>query len=318
MSIIVTGNTISGVVPATPSKSVMQRYIAAALLAEGESVIHNPSFSDDTEASLRMASALGARVAREGGSIRILGGISNEDSILNGGESGLGIRLFTSLAALSSGNILITGSGSSLRRPMRQIVSPLRSLGAKVRHNKGFLPLEIRGPVKGGMVTVDGSLSSQFLTGIMMALPKCIDDSEVRVKNLNSKPYIDLTIEVMESCGVRVINNNYRSFDIKGNQVYNPFEINVEGDWSGAAAILVMGAIAGESVVSGLKDSSCQADKAIMEALKLAGARITISDDQIKCSHDTLQGFNFDITDCPDLAPSLAILGPGCTWGDSS
>jgi 3-phosphoshikimate 1-carboxyvinyltransferase len=189
---------------------------------------------------------------------------------------------------------------------------PLAALGVKVTSNNGFLPLRIRGPLKGGDVTADGSVSSQFITGLLMALPVAPENSRIFVKNLVSRPYIDLTISILNEFGISIKNDDYKMFSVEGGQKFKPGKFRCEGDWSGAAFLLVMGAIGGRVEVNGLITASTQADKAILEALKLAGARLTTGTNCVIVEGGDLTGFDFDISNCPDLAPPLTVLALAC------
>jgi 3-phosphoshikimate 1-carboxyvinyltransferase len=304
---------VSGSVKAPPSKSMTQRAIAAALLADGESVVMSPSFCDDSIAAMGIAKGLGAKVEISGNNIRITGTKGLKENELNCGESGLAIRMFSPVAALYKEEIIITGSGSLKNRPMSMIGEALKQLGVEFTSKGGFLPLTIKGPLKGGYCEIDGSVSSQLLTGLLMALPVTDEDSEIRVNNLKSKPYIDLTLGILNDFGIKVRNDNYESFLIPGSQKYLPGKYNVEGDWSGGAFLLVAGAVNGDLRVSGLKPDSHQSDRAILVALKDAGANIKISENLIEISRSQLKAFEFDATESPDLFPPLVALASFCT-----
>jgi 3-phosphoshikimate 1-carboxyvinyltransferase len=189
---------------------------------------------------------------------------------------------------------------------------PLAELGATVVSNKGYLPIDIRGPLKGGEVTADGSVSSQFITGLLMALPVTGEDSRIYVENLVSKPYIDLTLSILHEFGIEIMNDNYSIFSMKGGQKYVPGIFTAEGDWSGGAFLLVMGAIGGEVEITGLKKESTQADKAVVNALKRAGAEVRLNENNIIVGRRELKGFEFDVSECPDLAPPLTVLAMAC------
>ncbi|MCK4464818.1 MAG: 3-phosphoshikimate 1-carboxyvinyltransferase, partial [Bacteroidales bacterium] len=256
---------VEGEVRAPASKSIMLRAVVAGLLSDGTIRLKYPSYCDDSLAALRIAEQLGATVTRKKTWVFIKGGFKPRGEVLNCGESGLGIRMFSSVAALHHSELILTGVGSLEKRPLFMLEEPLRDLGVKCETNKGFIPVRVNGPLQGGKTTVDGSISSQFLTGLLMALPVAKQDSEVKVLNLKSKPYIDLTIKVLFDFGIVVNHRNYEVFKIQGNQKYIAGEYEIEGDWSGAAFILVAGALAGSVKVSGLKPDSKPADKAILE-----------------------------------------------------
>ena len=324
---------ISGDIVAPASKSSMQRGCALALLAKGEVILINPGKSNDDKAALGIIEKLGATISTNSdGSIKIeskefksskvpaLGGGGG----FNCGESGLGIRMFTPIAALSSEEITITGTGSLLKRPMHFFDEIFPKLGILIQSNNGYLPIKIKGPLQPADITIDGSLSSQFLTGLLIAFVKAATKQvTISVNNLKSKPYIDLTLQIMKQFGYEVENDNYERFVIKpsfdfAQDLHTSTSLRtytVEGDWSGAAFLLVSGAVAGGITVKGLDVFSTQADKAILKALMDCGANISIETQQIMVSCPEVSGlqpFHFDATDCPDLFPPLVALAAYC------
>jgi 3-phosphoshikimate 1-carboxyvinyltransferase len=307
-------SVIKGTVTAPASKSMMQRAIAAALLAEEPVRISNLTYSNDSRAALSVIQRLGAAVEDKGRFIEVSGGKNATGDVLNCGESGLGIRMFTPIASLWPGTLTLTGEGSLLGRPVTMAVDPLRRLGVKVSTTNGCPPLTVTGPLKGGEAAVDGSVSSQFLTGLLMALPKAPGDSHLTVKNLKSTPYIDMTLSLLKRFGVEVSHSRYRDFQIKGNQHYRLNEdlYSVEGDWSGAAFLLVAGAVGGSVTVTGLDTASPQADRAIIDALRAAGASVTLGENTVSVKKRELAAFEFDATHCPDLFPPLVALACSC------
>lgn len=192
------------------------------------------------------------------------------------------------------------------------IEEALSQLGVKCETSAGFLPLTIRGPLKGGIITIDGSVSSQLLTGLLMALPIATNDTEINVANLKSKPYIDLTLQILKDFGITVDNSDYKIFRIPGKQKFKAREYTIEGDWSGASFLLVAGAINGNITLEGLNISSRQSDMAIMEALKKAGAKLIIEKGSITVSKSELKAFETDATESPDLFPPLVALAAYC------
>jgi 3-phosphoshikimate 1-carboxyvinyltransferase len=320
MQVKIIPSSINGSVMAAASKSAMQRACALALLHEGETLIHNPGQSNDDKAALSIIENLGAkREHLPDGSIKISGGKSSNENrakqAINCGESGLSIRMFAPIAALNKGQVTITGSGSLLTRPMDFFDSIFPQLGIDIKSNDGKLPLVIHGPLQPQNITVDGSLSSQFLTGLLIAFAKSVKEPVIiTVTDLKSKPYIDLTLQMMEHFGYKIINNNYESFRVTPINQPTDQLINytVEGDWSGAAFLLVAGAIAGKITVKGLDIYSAQADKAILQALMMSKAIISITAEEIEIGPASLQPFQFDATDCPDLFPPLVALASYC------
>ena len=316
---------ISGNVHAPASKSSMQRACAAALLNDGETVISNPGKCNDDLAALDVIQKLGATVTLlNNNRLLIKSGNFTSSSLstcgegwgeVNCGESGLGLRMFAPIAALSSQQIILNGSGSLLQRPMNFFDEIFPLLKIDIHSNNGMLPIKIKGPLQPVNITIDGSLSSQFLTGLIMAFAKaCTKPVSIKVKDLKSKPYIDLTLQVMKHFGWNVENKNFEEFIFSpsSGQKLQTTNYTVEGDWSGGAFLLVAGAIAGKIEVEGLDVDSAQADKAIIDALKLAGATLIIKNKKITVNAVQLTGFKFDATDCPDLFPPLVALAAYC------
>ena len=291
----------------------MLRLAAAALLAgPSESRILNPSDCDDARAGLDVIQALGADVVSGAGEIVVRGGLSPRGRRLDCGESGLCLRLFSAVAALRPEELVLTGRGSLLKRPAGMIERALSDLGAVCRTRRGFPPVAVRGPVRGGRIAVDGSVSSQLLTGLLMALPLAAADSELTVNGLRSRPYVDLTLGVLAGLGIRVGNDGYERFMVPGGQRYRPGTYAVEGDWSAAASLFVAAAVAGRLEVGGLDVRSRQADKRILEVLEEAGAAVRVSPGSVTVERKGLRAFVFDAGDCPDLAPPLAALACHC------
>ncbi|MFI5185893.1 MAG: 3-phosphoshikimate 1-carboxyvinyltransferase [Chitinophagales bacterium] len=333
-------STISGNMQAPASKSSMQRACAAALLAKGTSIIHNPGHSNDDRAAIEIIKTLGAEITINNeemivNSRRIypteIKGIHPAEKEVNCGESGLSIRMFTPIVALAGEEIVINGSGSLLNRPMDFFDEILPQLGVRVLSNNGKLPIKIKGPLQPKSIEIDGSLSSQFLTGLLMAYSTATspnpskggasDDSEnsvvsIKVRNLTSKPYIDLTLDVMRRFGLKLPENkNYEEFIFSQETHHSPLithNYTVEGDWSGGAFLLVAGAIAGPITIRGLDMMSTQADKEIIKALSNAHVSFAIEAKGIKVRPSEVKAFEFNATDCPDLFPPLVALAAYC------
>ena len=296
----------------------MQRACAAALVAKGISIIKNPGNSNDDKAAMDIIQKLGAKLEIENGNLKVESkGVQPLSSEINCGESGLSIRMFTPLVALSNEEITINGSGSLTTRPMDFFDEILPQLGIKIQSNGGKLPLKVQGPVIPATIEIDGSLSSQFLTGLLMAYAAGnATDVSIKVNNLKSKPYIDLTLDVMKQFGLKVPENkNYEEFYFNKNTHSSQLKTHhytVEGDWSGAAFLLVAGAVAGNIVVKGLDVFSTQADKAVLQALMDCGCKLSIQTEQIEIGKAPLKPFHFNATECPDLFPPLVALAANC------
>jgi 3-phosphoshikimate 1-carboxyvinyltransferase len=314
---VVKPSSLKGAIHANASKSSMQRACAAALLSGTEVLLRNPGNSNDDLAALDIIKRLGAEIQEnELGVIIRSKGVHPADQSIHCGESGLSIRMFTPIAALSEKEITVTGSGSLITRPMEFFDEVLPLLHVKTTSNNGKLPLHIQGPLIPSTIEIDGSLSSQFLTGLLMAYAAAgANNVSIKVKDLKSKPYIDLTLNVMKQFGLQVPENkSYQEFYFHGNQppIKNKIDYTVEGDWSGASFLLVAGAIAGPVTVAGLDPFSTQADKAILQALMDAGAVMSVEPSQIIVGPGQMKPFHFNATECPDLFPPVVALASFC------
>ncbi|MFZ5982958.1 MAG: 3-phosphoshikimate 1-carboxyvinyltransferase [Acidobacteriota bacterium] len=310
---IVEASRVKGRVAAPPSKSHTVRAVLLAGLAEGRSVLVRPSRCEDALAALDLARTLGARVEEQGEEMALTGGPSSAGGVFECGESGFCLRAGTALAALFDSECTVTGRGSLMSRPVGPVETPLRALGARCETAGGLPPVSVRGPLRGGVAEVDGSHGSQFLSGLLMALPLCPGDSRVRVEGLRSGPYVRMTLACIEAFGGRVEHEaDLSRFRIRGGQRYRATRVEVEGDWSGASFLLVAGAVAGEAEVTGLDPGSLQPDRAVLSALSDAGAEITWGSEALRVRRGDLRAFDFDLTDCPDLFPPLAVLACAC------
>lgn len=316
-------STISGSVKGPSSKSCTQRALAAALIKTGTSVIRNAGFSNDEKAARSIIKSLGATIDETDGEMRVEADVNifnaardAQAKTINCGESGLSMRMFAPIAALFHHPVIMQGEGSILTRPMDFIDQYLPELGVSVKTNEGRVPIAITGPLKPHEISVDGSFSSQFLTGMLFAFCKAATEPvTIHAKNLTSRPYIDLTMEVLASFGFHIENENYEAFHIQPGNRFAEREVvyEVEGDWSNAAFLLVAGAIGGEVTVSGMDMNSRQGDKRILEALLETGAAFRIKETGLHIQKpEVLKAFTFDATHCPDLFPPLTALAAHC------
>lgn len=313
---------IGGLITIPASKSAMQRALAAALIRKGQTTLYNPGRSADDLAALRCIQTLGASVDQLTDRWLIRSeGIKPTGSLLDCGESGLSIRMFTPLAALSSDALRITGSGSLKNRPMQFFKDVLPALGVEVSLNNGQLPIELKGPLCPQDILIDGALSSQFLTGLLMAYAAAnAKQVVIEVNDLKSRPYIDLTLDTLKRFGLPVpINEGYRFFSFRDSISGNAptqLEYRVEGDWSGASFWFVAAAIAGSIELSGLVADSVQADRSIEQVTKYNRLSATNGEYTFQLLEGVPDRFVFDATDCPDLFPPLVALASYCS-GDS-
>lgn len=309
---------VHGSIRSPRSKSDMQRACAAALLHHGRTTILDPGRSNDDLAALDVIAKLGAEVQDLGDKIIITSnGVGPSENEINCGESGLGIRMFTPIAALSNKQLSIVGKGSLVNRPMDFFDEIFPQLDITITTNHGKLPLQVKGPLAPKNIEVDGSLSSQFLTGLLMAYAASnAKDVTITVRDLKSKPYIDLTLRVLKDFGMKVpIVQNHETYYFSAHETsakQGEFTYAIEGDWSGAAFLFVAGAISHQIVIEGMRSDSVQADMKILEAIKDAGAGLQLDGNNYTVTPAALKAFEFDATECPDLFPPLVALATYC------
>jgi len=303
----------SGEIRVNSSKSHVQRLLALSLLSKGKTILNGYQSCEDNEACLSVIRQLGAEVTgNETLTIQPPTRKKKESINLSVNESGLCLRMFAFISTLFGEKITLSGSGSLLNRPLIFLENDLKNSGLNIK-NSNF-PLEFSGEINGGSIHLDGSESSQMLTGLLIASPLLPADTTIFVSNLTSKPYIDFTIQLMQEFGVSIVNDGYKTFTVKGNQHYIGGEIEIEGDWSGAANHVIGAAISGEIKLSGLKVDSKQADKICLDIVKLFGATITWKEGDLIIEKARYpKPFNVDLTDNPDLFPILAILACATT-----
>ena len=292
---------------ANPSKSYLQRAIICAVLAKENTDLLVEMPSEDVAAALRLLPALGASFQNG-----IVTPTSSENRqvelILNVVESGLLLRLMSTIGLGFAKRLILQGEGTLLQRSIVSLVDQLRAIGLQVESNNGFLPVVIEGEITNTSLSVNASDSSQFLSGLLISLSQRPFDSVVNVSALSSEPYIDLTLDVLKDFGVSVRHEDYNTFYVNGNQLMSSQKNSIEGDWSGAANHLVGAAISGEITMKGLSIISTQADKSILDALSDFGAMVEVHEHEIKVQQNEKRPFVFNATHCPDLFPPLAIL----------
>lgn len=279
---------LNGSVVLPPSKSVAHRALICSFLAGGGSV-------EPIIASNDMKATTG-----------ILNSLKNDEAVLNSIESGSTLRFMIPVAAALGREVTFTGEGSLLSRTIGEYQELLPKHGVKIECN-GFLPAKLSGKLKNGNYEVNGDVSSQYITGLLMALASLEGDSAVVLKTpLQSKPYVDMTVKVLDDYGVKIKETDF-GYLIKGGQTFKKMDYIVEGDWSHSAFFLSAGAVGGTVTVKGLDMHSTQGDKAIIDVLKSFGADIEISDDGIICRKSELKGTEVDAENIPDLVPMIAV-----------
>ncbi len=290
MGIVKIENSIlNGTVTAPPSKSAAHRALICSFLA-GDGSVFPIINSKDMQATTGVIDAL-----------------KRGDSTLNCIESGSTLRFMIPVAASLGKNVTFTGEGRLPERPVGEYLEILPKHNVKVESN-GFLPLSISGKLTNGTYEAAGDVSSQYITGLLLALANVDGDSAVILTTkLQSKPYVDMTVKVMADYGVDVKETEF-GYLIHGNQQFKKLDYTVEGDWSQAAFFLVAGAIGGNITVNGLDMNSTQGDKEIVNVIRNFGGNITVDDNEIRCFGGELKGTEIDASDIPDLVPIIAVL----------
>jgi len=304
----VISGALRGVVNAPPSKSMAHRAILAAALSAGISRIKNIELSEDILSTLGAVRALGAQ-AELGKDVLTVRGARHfaEMPRIDCGESGTTLRLILPLLAVLGGGTA-AGRGRLPVRPIEEYVKIFKRQGIPYERDTAGLPLTIKGKLKSGVFLLSGAISSQFISGLLFALPLLNGDSEIIIEDrLESGGYVDMTIETLALSGIEVKEEEkYRRYAVKGGQTYRSFDCMVEGDWSNAAFFLLAGAAAGDVVVTGLKMDTRQKDKAFLGLLKEMGADIQIDGDRVRVVKSSLYGIRADVSQTPDIAPALA------------
>ncbi len=309
---------VAGEVHLPGSKSISNRVLLLAALAEGTTFITNLLDSDDVNHMLNALTALGVSyklsACRTKCEVHGLGGLFNHPHAITMflGNAGTAMRPLTAALAASKVDVTLTGEPRMYERPIGHLVDALRQLNADISYldNDGFPPLRIHGkPLSGANVKIDGSISSQFLTAVLMVAPLLDGYSEIDIiGDLVSKPYIDITLALMQRFGVSVTNHDYKKFSIAGNQRYkSPGHWLVEGDASSASYFLAAAAIKGGSIkVTGIGKHAVQGDIHFADALEAMGAEVEWADDYIAVTRNQLNGIDRDYNAIPDAAMTIA------------
>lgn len=291
-SVVIKNSVLNGVVQLPPSKSVAHRALICAALSKYNCKIGPLGNSDDVRATISVLKELRS---------------NKEFFNLNCNESGSTLRFLIPVAAALGKHAVFNGNGRLPQRPIDDYVRLLTQHGVRCK-SQGGLPLEIEGKLQNGIFEIAGDVSSQYVTGLLLALPLCDGDSKiVLTSKLQSLPYVELTIKVMSDFGVLVEKTDFGYF-VKGNQEYKCERYFIESDWSQAAFFGAAGAIGGNVAVKGLNIESIQGDKRIVDVLKQFGANVKFENDCLYCSRNELKGITVDASDIPDMVPSIAVI----------
>lgn len=297
-----------GTVNVPPSKSDVHRAIICAAMANGVSRISPVALSNDIKATIGCIKALGADAVLENNVLTVDGTnmYKNKTALLDCGESGSTLRFFIPIAAVGNINAIFVGKGKLPQRPIGIFTEALPKAGT-VCKTEGGLPLEIKGQLKSGIFEIPGNVSSQFITGLLLALPILEGDSEIVLTSpLESVGYIAMTIRTMKQFGVN-IQATEKGWHIKGGQSYKTCDYTTDGDWSQAAFFMVLGAVSGKVTVKGVAKDSTQGDKKCAEILARFGAKVTQLDNEVTVEKGELKAITIDASQIPDLVPVLSV-----------
>ncbi|WP_041138984.1 3-phosphoshikimate 1-carboxyvinyltransferase [Beduini massiliensis] len=301
---------LNGTVAIPPSKSMAHRAIICAALAKGKSRIDHIEYSQDILATMEAMKALGAHIEAYEDYLLIDGtstGTSRQCEI-DCKESGSTLRFMVPVSLIHENHVRFIGEGNLGKRPLNVFYDIFDEQGITYQYQKETLDLKIRGQLKAGEFKVPGNVSSQFISGLLFALPLLEGDSKIIItSSLESIGYIDLTLQMLETFGIRVVNHHYQEFHIAGRQRYQAHDYYVEADYSQAAFYLVAGALGNSVALKGLNLDSLQGDKEALDILERMGAKVTQANDLIMVEAKSLKATTIDGSQCPDVIPVLAL-----------
>lgn len=303
---------LAGEINIPPSKSMGHRAVICAGLAEGTSNINNIGLSQDIEATCEAMRCLGIKTEMHGTSLRIegIGKPVLKKRDINCRESGSTLRFIIPIAALTGSGVVFHGEGRLVERSLEPYYRIFEEQGIKYETDHGRLPLRMEGSLLPGEFSLAGNISSQFISGLMFALPLLGGDSRITVLGeLESRPYIDMTRQVLEDFSISIDSRGCSEYTIKGKQSYKAADYTVEGDFSQAAFWLAAGALGSEVFCKGLSTNSLQGDKAILGIIESMGGKLVYDEGKVKALPSHTTGARIDASQCPDLVPVLAVLG---------
>ena len=306
---------ISGEVIIPPSKSMAHRAVIAAALSKGVSTIENIDFSDDIIATIEAMRTLGAKIEVREKSLIIDGNstFTKKGGVIDCNESGSTLRFLVPISIAKGNEITFVGRGNLGKRPLDIYYSIFNKQNIEYTYEENILNLKINGELVGDDFEVAGNISSQFITGLLFALPLLKDDSRIIITTeLQSKGYLDLTLEMLNKFGIEIINKDYKEFIIKGNQSYKAFDYTVEGDYSQGAFFLCANALGNKVISKGLDLNSLQGDKEVIEILERMGGSLKIEQNNINMIFNKLKATIIDASQCPDVIPVLTVVAALC------
>ena len=306
MDVAIKPSVIQGIVEAPASKSAAHRALICAALSDRPTTVYIQKAGEDVHATAQCLNALCASVVRQGDAFTVTPGGAGKSRVLNCGESGSTLR-FLLPVAFALGGAAFAGCGRLPERPIGELKGQLEAHGAVFSADR--LPFSVRGSDAGGDFLLPGSVSSQYVTGLLLAAPLLRREVAIKIEGaLESRPYVDMTLETMRAFGV-IAEETKDGFLIPGGQAYHsPGEVRVEGDWSGAAFLLALGALCGEAAVTGLHLNSTQGDKRIFSLLTRMGAEMSADASRVVARKRPLRAIDEDVSDIPDLVPVLCAL----------
>jgi len=311
LKVRISRSSLCGSLQAPPSKSYTHRAMFCAALAHGESKLHSPLLCDDTITTSEALSKIGISVNWNCGGACIIQsrGLKKPAGEIFCRESGTTLRFMTAICATTIHETDISGGPSLLKRPVKDLVFALQELGANCTSDGGYPPVHVRGPIKGGSVRIPGNVSSQYVSALLLAAPFGEKPVEISISGrLESKSYVEMTLNMQTKFGVRVDTEDFTKFrPVAG--TYRSSSVQIEGDWSSAAFLLVGATIAGEKVkVHGLAQQTLQADRHLLQVLEQIGGRVCQDFSSVTVEKSEVTPLGVDVSDCPDLFPVMCAL----------
>ncbi len=310
MKVRITPSKLEGTVVIPPSKSLSHRAIIAAGLSNGKSIISNVMYSKDIIATINAMRAIGANIIEYDNYLEITGSnVKRVSDVIDANESGSTIRFMIPIALTIADKITFIGKNNLCKRPLDSFFEIFDKKNIKYKRGEDYLPLEVEGQLTPGEYEIRGDISSQFITGLLYALPLLDGDSTINITTpMESKGYIDLTIDMLKLFGIEIINENYEKFFVKGNQEYKAHDYMVEGDFSQSAFFLVADMLGADIKLKAMNMESHQGDKKILKDIEDFGGVIDYTEGLLSVKADSIKNTIIDFSQSPDLGPALTVL----------
>lgn len=311
-SVVITPSNLNGTIKVPSSKSICHRAVICGALAKGKSTMENVTFSKDIDATINAMVSLGACFKKDEDNISITGcyPLNIQNNSIDCSESGSTLRFIIPILLLTNDKFKVTGHGRLKERSLKPYYDLFDKNNIFYQNSDGNLPLTLNGRLKSGIYEIRGDVSSQFISGLLFALPLLHDDSKIKITgDIESKAYIDMTMNVMRSFSVNTEWISENTIEVYGNQIYKGRDYKIEGDYSQASFWLAAGIIGDKICCTDLDKHSMQGDSVIIELLRKMGGNAGIDESGVYAMPSDIKGIKVDVSQCPDIVPILAVLG---------